>query len=435
MRNRNVRVDRRGSVLLITIILILGLSVFLGSFVRLAIGAYRLSDRTFYSNSCVNLSEGGLEEALYALNNSDWTGWTSSGGHMNRTISKVRLGHGATGTIKVRVYDYATSLSPRVVAEGRATFITGPEIVKQIEITASKKSFWANGLVAKDRVRFKGGNAYVDSYDTTDPNHSTGGLYEFSKRKDNGSVGSVLVGSDAVAIGNAEIWGYVATGGSMPAFGPGGRIHGLSTPAGVNIDLERIRTDFATNLEEITAPTSFDQVFTNISGTANLGVSGAATAIRASSIENKNGEVTQILGDVTLVVTGDIVIKGNFQIEANSSMILYFSGDVDIGGNGLINMSGVPKNAIMYGTASSQVVKLHGNGAVQAAIYAPNADFEMKGGGSTGVFLGAVVVKTAFINGNFEFHYDEGLADLGSSDVYRVGSWRELIGKDQWVSL
>ena len=354
---------------------------------------------------------------------------------MNRTITGVHLGQGTTGAIKIRVYDYATDLSPKIVAEGRATLNTGPEVIKQIEITASKKSFWANGIVAKDKVEFKGGNAYVDSFNSADPNYSNGGLYDFGKRKDRGSVGSVLVTAAALAIGNAEIWGYAATGGAVPAVGARGKIHGTSTPAGVAVDPDRIRTDFTANFDSITAPTVFDAILTKVSGTTNLGTSGSATVIKATSIENKNTEITQILGDVTLVVSGDIEIKGDFQIEANSSLTLYAEGDVDIGGNGLMNMSGLSKNAIIYGTAASQTIKLHGNGAAQAAIFAPNADLELKGGGSSGVFIGAVVVKTAFINGNFEFHFDEDLANIGSADVYAVGSWRELQGQNEWVSL
>ncbi len=99
-----------------------------------------------------------------------------------------------------------------------------------------------------------------------------------------------------------------------------------------------------------------------------------------------------------------------------------------------MNMSGLPKNLIMYGTASSQTIKLHGNGAAQAAIFAPNADLELKGGGTTGVFMGSAVVKTAFVNGNFEFHYDEDLSNVDSSGVYTVGAWRELNGQAQRVS-
>lgn len=435
MFNQRQFKEDRGSVLLITMILTLGLAIFLGSFVKMAMTSYKFSNRSFHSNGCINLAEAGLEEGLYALNNSDWTGWTSSSGHMSRTISNVNLGQGSTGTIKVKIFNYATAASPRIVAEGRAILTSGPQLVKQIEITASKKSFWANGIVAKDTVEFKGGVAFVDSFDSTDPNHSTGGLYDAAKKKDKGSVGSVLVTTDALSLGNTEIWGYAATGGSTPTVGPGGKIHGKDTPVGTDVDTDRIRTDFTASFDSVTAPNSFDQIYTNVAGTINLGTAGSSTVIKATSIENKNGEVTQILGDVTMVVTGDIGIKGDFVIDANSSLTIYVDGDVDIGGNGVMNMTGMAKNLIMYGTASSQSIKLSGNGAAQAAIYAPNADLELKGGGTVGVFMGAAVVGTAFINGNFEFHYDEDLSNLGSSGVYIVGGWRELYGQAEWVSL
>jgi hypothetical protein len=416
-------------------ILTLGLAIFLASYLKMAMGAYRLSDRSFYSNSSLNLAEAGLEEGLYALNNSDWTGWSLTDGHMNRTITNVALGSGANGTIKVKVYDYATDESPRIVAEGRATLMQGANVIKQIEIEASKKSFWANGIVAKDTIDFKGGSAYVDSFDSMDPAHSTGGMYNFSKRKDNGSVSSISVNTDALSMSNVEVWGYAATGGSPLTVGPEGQIHGVSTPAWMDVDPDRIRTDFTANFASIYAPTSFDQIYTNVSGTVDLGTSGSTTVIRASEIVNKDGEVTQILGDVTLVVTGDIDIKGEITIDNDSSLTVYVDGDVGIGGEGVLNQSGFSKNLIMYGTGSSQTIKLHGNGAIQAAIFAPNADLELKGGGGTGVFIGAVVAETVFFNGDYEFHYDEDLEKVGLSDVYSVDRWRELYGQAQWVSL
>jgi hypothetical protein len=435
VKNQNSMTDQKGSVLLITMILTLGLAIFLSSFLKLSMGAYRLSDRSFYSNSVLNLSEAGLEEALYALNSADWSGWTASGGHMSRTITGLGLGQGSSGSIRIRVYDYATDLSPRIVAEGQATLKSGKEITRQIEIEASKKSFWANGIVARDTIEFKGGNAYVDSFDSADPAHSTGGLYDFSKRKDNGSVGSLSVNADALSVSNVDIWGYAATGGVLPTVGPGGKIHGVDTPAGVDVDADRIRTDFTANFASITAPTSFDQIYTNIDGTVDLGTSGSTTVIKASSIGNSNGEVTQILGDVTLVVSGDIKIGGDFVIDANSSLTVYVEGDVTVGGNGVMNITGLSKNLVLYGTASSQTIKLHGNGAIQAAIFAPNADLELKGGGAVGVFSGAVLAKTVFFNGDYEFHYDEDLEKVGLSSVYTVDTWRELYGQGQWVSL
>ena len=421
---------------MVAMILTLGLAIMLGSFLKLTIGAYKFSDRSFFSNSCLNLAEAGLEESLYALNNADWTGWTSSGPHMNRTITNVPLGQGATGAIKIRVYNYATSLTPKIVSEGCASLGSGPQVIKQIEIKATTKSFWANGLVTRDTITFSGGSAYVDSYDSADPTHSTGGLYDFSKRKDNGSVGSVLVTTDAVSLGNAEIWGYAATGGAAPTVGPGGKIRGADTPIGVDVDPNRIRTDFSASFNSVTAPSTFDQVFMNISGSTVLGTAGSATVIKASSLRNDPADTTQIVGDVTLVVSGNVTTKGAFEIAADSSLTLYLDGNMDVRGPGVLNLSGQPKNMIIYGTKSThQHIWLNGNGAVHAAIYAPNAEFWMKGGGSTGMFTGSVVAKNAGFEGNIEVHYDEDLANLATSGVYTAGEWRELHGQGQWVSL
>jgi hypothetical protein len=228
----------------------------------------------------------------------------------------------------------------------------------------------------------------------------------------------------------------VATGGSAPSVGSNGKIHGADTPSGVDVDTNRIRTDFTANFDSVTAPGSFTSIYTNVAGSVTLGTAGSPSTIRATTIKNNNGETVQFEGDVTLVVTGDIEIKGDFRVGPNASLTMYVDGDVDIGGNGVMNLTGLPEKLILYGTnPTSQTIKLHGNGAAHAAIFAPNADLELKGGGSSGVFIGAAVVKTAFINGNFEFHYDEALSKLGSSGIYSVGGWRELFGQAQWVSL
>ncbi len=113
-------------------------------------------------------------------------------------------------------------------------------------------------------------------------------------------------------------------------------------------------------------------------------------------------------------------------------------GDVDIGGNGVVNMSNVPENFQLFGTASSgssQTIKVSGNGAIQAAIYAPNADIELKGSGSGGVFMGAAVGDNITMTGNFEFHYDEALANFTIDKSYRISRWRELIESDEKVPM
>lgn len=436
--------SRRGSVLVVALILGIGITLSIGSFIVLTVNTAKLSQRSFHANSCLNLAEAGLEEAIYALNQADWSTWsTHSSGSDNKfkTIPNFDLGQGNTGEVTVLVYGATTSPTPTIVSQGKATASIGPPIVKQLEIKVQRKSQFASGLVAKDTITFSGGNAYVDSYNSGDPTYSTGGMYDASKKKDNGTVGSVSVAVDSISISNSDVWGYVATGGAFPSVGPNGTIKGADTPPGVDVDTNRITTDFTSSFDNVSdIPTSFDVVLTNLAGSSNhtLGTAGTATIIKATSIDNNNGRVITVYGDVTLVVTNGITVKGDFIVAANSTLKLYIEGDMDIGGNGLANVDGKPEGLIVYGTNTTvggQLIKLHGNGAMSAAVYAPNATVDMKGGGSSGSMSGSVVANKIKITGNYSFHYDEALRNLGGGNPFSVASWRELVNQADRVTL
>ena len=66
---------------------------------------------------------------------------------------------------------------------------------------------------------------------------------------------------------------------------------------------------------------------------------------------------------------------------------------------------------------------------------APNADLELKGSGTGGVFMGAAVADTITMTGDFEFHYDEALGNLSLDNSYMISRWRELIGLDERVPI
>ncbi|MCR3936512.1 hypothetical protein, partial [Klebsiella pneumoniae] len=68
------------------------------------------------------------------------------------------------------------------------------------------------------------------------------------------SVGSISVSVAAVAINNADIWGYVATGGAMPSMGPNGTVGPFGTTTGT-MDMSHVSTDFTASFDPVTAPT------------------------------------------------------------------------------------------------------------------------------------------------------------------------------------
>ncbi|HAV14344.1 MAG TPA: hypothetical protein DCX06_12755 [Opitutae bacterium] len=124
----------------------------------------------------------------------------------------------------------------------------------------------------------------------------------------------------------------------------------------------------------------------------------------------------------------------------DSAATIYTADDVTIAGNGVSNPSGLPENFKVFGTAAdsysgddevaSQTIKISGNGELYSAVYAPNADVEVKGGGRAGEVMGGVVGFTATMTGNGNFHYDEALASiqLGGGN-YTITSWLEMTGE------
>lgn len=430
---------KRGSVLVVTVLLSTGLALALGSFIVLTVTSSKLSSRSFFANGSLDIGEAGLEEAIYALNHNDWTGWTThSSGTNNKQLilPTFDFGQGTTGTVKVVVYGALTSSNPMIVSEGTITPAFGSPFSKQIKVVVGRRSHFANGLVAKDTITFSGGNAEVDSFISDDPNFSTGGAYDAAKRRDRGSAASINVTTDAISLSNADIWGYAATGRYDPSAGPNGTILGADSPVGIKIDPARVTHDFTANFDPETT-TATGVSLGNIDDNDTVGSGGTETYV-ATSMANTNGKNITINGHITLIMTGSIDIKGALTIGPNSSLTIYTPRDVEIGGNGVANNTGLAKNFVIYGTAASpgaQTIFLHGNGILVASVYAPNANIELKGGGSSGEMSGSVVGNTIKITGNYAFHYDEALAKETGGNPFAINSWRELIKSTERVAL
>jgi hypothetical protein len=90
-------------------------------------------------------------------------------------------------------------------------------------------------------------------------------------------------------------------------------------------------------------------------------------------------------------------------------------------------------SSLFYGTLyaprtprTSQAVTLAGSSRFYGTVYAPDADLNLGGGGAAnGPFVGSLVGKTAFMNGNTHIHYDEALAETGIITRFGLASWFE----------
>ena len=157
-----------------------------------------------------------------------------------------------------------------------------------------------------------------------------------------------------------------------------------TTPAGTKIDRTRIAYDFYSEFENVDHPVGDPLTDPLIPANGTIGNPSHTSPVDyyAASFSNKLAETLIIDGPVRLIVDGDWVTKGEVRVTANGSAELYIRGNLDIGGNGMINLTNVPANFVVFGTHSTnlgQTIKFHGNGAIQAAIYAPNAQLQMRG--------------------------------------------------------
>lgn len=429
MRSRfNRQRDRRqGSALLTAVIFSFIVMTLTGSYLYLSSGEYRIATRSFLMNASFNLAEGGIDLALNAIQRKDSSGWdkgidSSGRGYWARSFADYDLGGNIKGEIKVVILN-PSSPTPEIYTEGLAKGHPAGDVKKQLyaNMTSGFLPF-NNGFNTKRGILLKGNNVTFDSYDSRD------GPYGGSNVNSGITIATISVEVDSVDIGNADVYGYVATGKNMPDVGPKGSITDYDNPG--KVDVSRITTDYYSDFPDIEAPNLGLLAFPSLptSGTILGG------DFRVSDWKLSGSDTVTITGDTRIVISGDIEVSGKASIiiEPGASVQIYTDDDIDIGGNGIVNKSGRPEQLMIYGTDKGHGdddIKIVGNGSLFAAVYAPNANVTLSGGGSGGHVFGAIAAYDADLNGNVHFSYDEALEDynLGTGG-FEIDEWVELAG-------
>ena len=473
------RNHKNGSVVIVSMILGIALAAAAGGYIALTSQSMKNTQRSFYMNTAFNLAESGAEYAVWCMKNTwtlpsnNWSGDSTTKTFIGSVGSPVFTDtQGAKGFFKIRVTN-AESPNPTVIAEGVVVPARGGAISKQIRVRLSNGSLFANGLVAKDRLTLNGG--IMDSYQSSlgDPATAARG-YDITVASTTLEIGDVSIGSAADIYGNVAI---AASSASASDFVDSiqGAIMGPSTAAGQPgveqqganlIDTNRIAYDFTQDLPDATVPAvdGSTVVYTALpaANVLDLIVVGDPTGVttaryQLSAVDIPNGKTLMIIGPVefdvstTFNVAGNgalVVLDGTVTVSKKVGSItyigaytgvgeakLYVKGDISISGNGSINAPYKPAALQVYGTLTEaeyasgmrQSVAIGGNGNLTAALYAPNGDIVMNGGGSSGYIAGAAVGNSVQVNGTgYKFRYDKDLEDLGAANSYKVSGWAEL---------
>jgi Tfp pilus assembly protein PilX len=384
------------------------------------------SSRSLAWTTAMPMAEAGIEEALAHINYSGTTNLASDG--WVKTSNYYFFERPLTnGYARITV---STDAAPIIVSRG---FVQAPlqssYIGRTVQVGTRKRSPFQAGLTAKSTIT--AGGAGIDSFDSTDPLHSTLGLYDVAKREANGTVQSVS-GSSGVITVSTRIYGKVATGpgGSVTINnGSVGDIAWNSDPANsgkiepgysstdVNLSLEDVAIPFTNGFSALASGTN-SYKGTNYNYRLNSG------NYQVGTFQMNASETMVVASNATLYVTGDFTINGqaSIYVAPGGNLKLYLGGnDNKLNGGGISNGSGVATNLSIYGLNTASSIKYAGNAQFIGTVYAPQSDVVMTG---TSDVFGAIVGKTITTGGSMTFHYDESLG--GGNSKYIVVSWTEL---------
>ena len=416
-----------GTVLMMTLIVIVLLGITAASVVTIASNQYQSDKRSEDWNAALAVAESGLEESLTHLNTYgitniiagipklDANGWTLSGAEY---VKKRTLNTNAHFTVKI-----TSSGDPIITSEGYyRSRGSGHFLMRKVQARTKFSGNWPRGLLAITNLWIK--NTFIaDSYDSSNPSYSTGGRYDLAKRKAGATVG-ICRGDFVVELGKADIYGRLLTGprGSI-SYLKGGAVGSLSwVNAGYSgAEAGAFRNDFSLAIVYPQPPWS---------GGAFVPVNAGNTYhLTTGNWEMPELTMTKdkmfVTGDAVLYVKGDVSLGSGatINIAANASLRMYVGGaSSTMSGSAVVNESGRPERLIYYGLKSNTLIKWTGNDSWCGVLYAPSATLECGGGAE---MYGAFLTRSVKISGGANFHYDENLARL-SPPKFVVSGWTEL---------
>lgn len=447
---------RRGSVLIVCLLLASIIGISLVSYLKLSNTSLNLSLRSFYSNSAMNLAETGLERALYCLNQNQVNGlnlasaWPAGEGWTTNTTTHIAtctysgftLGPNTTGSVKVYVRNFDLTGTVIIVASSSVNPPNGvPPIRKFIEVTLARRNMFA-GLVAKNSLRGDS-NLRVDSWVSTNPATGAYSPYAAGLAKAAGPIGVVATGNGALNVGNdATIYGTVNTGGGTITKAGASKLTNVVGGTGWNTGLENKAFTYTFPNITVPVPSAVNTISSNITASVTFPRAGDVAASDGKyyynfssgvGINYSTGTMT-IKQPVVFIMTAHSGVNAIYTSSAatftygtaagdNGSFTLYTNGNInfDSGANWFQNKA--PINTAIYGTNStSQTFVTRGGGTFYGSIIAENATINFDSGTN---IMGAFCCKDMTLLGGVNFHYDESLGTIGGGG-YKVTKWKEL---------
>ena len=429
-------------------------------------------------------AESGVEQAYYALNKSQWTGWKTVSGSLPTgqptggttttakpvtgsytyftrtmqisgegggtvkfwvTIDTAGLGldHNGNQWYRIRASGVAAAPGPaRVSNEKRdndlrkislrtdrisGLSLSSPQAARTIEVIAKPEpvSTWNRAITLSKSISMNG-NTFIDSFDSTSSFYSTNHLYDPARRLTHGDLGTV--DSEGSDLQNSDVWGSVTYSG--PAIKRTNNVHGaISTPfqTAIQTTSDPIWVSGTyTSLSggsppsSVTAGTTSNPALVKISGDFKLTGNSTFTINPANNNATDNAIIIWVTGDFKAAGTTQSVIQ-----DPNVKVTWIVDGDITVAGTAYSNASGYASMVNFIGVGNHQVW-VTGTGDFIGTVNAPGYDAKIDG---TGSYVGALIATTLDMKGGGGFHYDEALGSGFGATIanYSYASWFEDI--------
>jgi Tfp pilus assembly protein PilX len=427
VRRVNAR-GERGSVLLIALITSVLIGVALVGYLTTTQSQTRLVARSQSWNGAIPMAEAGVEEAMAFLNFSGTTnlagdGWSTDGTNYSRQRTlgddhyEVTIFPGAAPVIVSRGY----VLAP----------LTNDYITRTVRVTTRGTGRFPRSILAAQTITMSGGSI-VDSFDSSDPGHSTAGHYDPLKRKDGAIVASISGAKDVLNLGTGNVYGKAASGpGGNVAVGSSG---GVGDAAWINnpvndgkVQPGHFADDVNVTLDKVSVPYSLGLTpLPGFAGGTNYTYALGDGDYKMGDCTIPGGQKMVVTGKARLYVTGDFTTSGSgfVYLTPGASLELYLGGSTaTISGSGVVNSEQSTSAMSIYGLPGLTKIVYSGSSAFIGTVYAPQAAFTLSGSAAAS---GAAVAKSFTMTGGMNFHYDEALGGGGGPAKYQIASWREL---------
>ncbi len=482
----STRSGRRGLTFMTIIVTMVVMGVMLGAYLKLVGVQNRLTGRSQTWNRSIPVVEAGIEEAMALLNMHGMPGPSGivNVADLSRATEGWDNGGSATGPwykwgrvdrdwycVAIDQWDGTTTNFPVVSAASyvkhgntyarhysggpmlaAVQFPTYPTVRygdenddiydsqftrRLVSCGLTNNPMFTKALVAKYGIDLNGNNIFTDSYDSRNTSFSTDGRWTFAQHRDHGDIASNDTVTNAVNVGQANIWGHVATGprGTV-AIGSQGKVGDANYQA--TGAAGTIQPGFSTDDMNV----EFPDVKLPVTTWSPMPVTGGIVGgVLYDVIISSSGDYIKSLGvisgkilinapNVRLQVTSGWKFAGvndSMTIATNANITIYLNCvSATIQGNGIINSQGRPDQCYIFGLPILTSLTLGGNGEITSAVYAPNAAVTLDGGGrDDNDFSGAITAKSFRFVGHYSVHYDEALGRLGLWRGFTITSWNE----------